>query len=325
MRIAFFLLALTASLVAQVPRIEVAQTSWEFGIAKQGETITKKIPVRNVGDAPLRLFRVKITCGCLNGWVEKTVLEPGEEGNVVVKLETERRIGRIAKSVFVESNDYSNRRCEIRVEGEIRAAWWPSVRHVTLGRIERGASAPHEFKIHVEPGKEMKLLRATCSVQWFSIETEPFGEVAGDHGWIVRLSLASSAPVGRKAASILLVTDWRDFPRQTIAVSGEVIGPVTVAPNRIQFGKVGVGEQKTEIVTISRASGSGLELKKINCLDDAIATRVVEKKPGAVYEIHVTAQPGADDRRIMGRIYVHTNLDFMKVITLPYSGSVARR
>ena len=324
MKLVFLLVALTTSAFAQVPRIEVAQKSWDFGIAKQGETITKKIPVRNVGTAPLRLFRVKITCGCLNGWVEKAVLEPGEEGNVVVKLDTERRIGRIVKSVYVESNDFSNRRCEIRVEGEIRSAWWPSLRHVAMGRVERGAETTREFKIHVEPGKTINLIRATSSVQWFKVATEPFGEVDGDHGWIVRISLAKEAPMGRLVASLLLITDWKEFPRQTIAVNGEVVSAVTVAPKRIQFGKVGAGEKKTVIVTISRTSGDGLALKKIDCLDESITTKVVEKEPGAVYEVHVTAEPQADVRRLSGRLYVHTNLEFMRVIPLPYSGSIAR-
>ena len=47
-----------------LPKVEYPETEYEWDLAIQGDIITYTFPVKNTGDAILRILRVQSNCGC---------------------------------------------------------------------------------------------------------------------------------------------------------------------------------------------------------------------------------------------------------------------
>jgi hypothetical protein len=85
-------LGLVGSAVAG-PNIEFAESEHDFGELEQGKNGEYFFTFKNVGDEPLKIDRIKTSCGCTASSTEKDLIEPGEEGEVKVIYKTRNRSG----------------------------------------------------------------------------------------------------------------------------------------------------------------------------------------------------------------------------------------
>ena len=76
----------------------------DFGEIKQGETVKYVYRFKNTGEAPLKLTRVKASCGCTTpSWSQKPI-PPGEEGFIEVAFNSTGKMGNQRKTVVVTGN-----------------------------------------------------------------------------------------------------------------------------------------------------------------------------------------------------------------------------
>ncbi len=127
-----FLLALAAGLLlcgvarnaapdeaGQGPAIRVDPTGFDFGAVVPGKTLRKEFRLRNAGDRPLVLQRVRTSCGCTVGKLARTTLEPGAATSLAVSLATGTSRGRLVKTVVVPSNDPKTPLLEIKIQATV--------------------------------------------------------------------------------------------------------------------------------------------------------------------------------------------------------------
>jgi len=99
-------------------RIEVVgPAAVDFGRypAEQKRAATYRI--RNAGNAPLKIIRVRNACGCAATACPKSELKPGEETTIEVAILPDSIFGSYRKTTFVESNDPRNRVLPLDISG----------------------------------------------------------------------------------------------------------------------------------------------------------------------------------------------------------------
>jgi len=102
------------------PKIICDQTIWDFETITEGEPAKHSFKIRNEGDAPLEIKRVRATCGCTAAKPAKNRLEPGGETTVEVNFNTSGRSGKQKKYVYVHSNDPEKEMLKLTITGEIK-------------------------------------------------------------------------------------------------------------------------------------------------------------------------------------------------------------
>lgn len=95
----------TAFLTAQekVAKIEFESTVIDYGTIEKGADGLRIFKFTNVGDAPLKIEKVKSSCGCTIPKKPEGFIMPGEQGEIEVKYNT-GRLGLIRKTVTVTTN-----------------------------------------------------------------------------------------------------------------------------------------------------------------------------------------------------------------------------
>ena len=94
-----------AAAAAAAPRIVCDRPALDFGERDEGETVHAEFVLRNVGDAPLRIDRLRPACGCTVATLDQPLLAPGSQTVVRVDFTLRGRQGPQSKSVTVQSDD----------------------------------------------------------------------------------------------------------------------------------------------------------------------------------------------------------------------------
>ena len=314
---------LGAALPGQVPRIDVDKPGWDFGDREQGDKDQLFIEVSNLGDAKLEISKVGVTCGCVKARVEQQHLAPGQTTTLILDLDTTRQSGEIRKHVYIESNDPKTPKLMLPVQGKIQPLWWVGTRSLNFGSIEEGSQPEQSFKIHVLPGREVKLRRIRQNAPGISFHHAVFGTVEGAHGWDVHVKVEGTHPIGRLGVALTIEMQSAMKAIGTVTIIGEVLGPIIVKPRGLRFGGIKRGASKTIVISVkNRDEKTPLSIEKISCLDPQISSRVVEKIEGRLFEIHITCTPKGKNRRVAGRLYIKTNHPRQKLFPVYYQAGV---
>ncbi|MEL6133787.1 MAG: DUF1573 domain-containing protein [Bacteroidota bacterium] len=119
-RIAFLtVLFLGFGLMAFAQKIQFEKTTHEFGEMDKGDKAEYTFSFTNASEEPIKLSRVRASCGCTTPkWTTEEV-KPGDEGEISVKYNT-NRIGAFTKTVTV-TYDSVEKPVILYIKGNVKA------------------------------------------------------------------------------------------------------------------------------------------------------------------------------------------------------------
>ena len=113
--------ATAIALASSGPSIYFPEDSWDFGEITPDELPTHIFKFKNIGDEVLIIKGTKVSCeSCIDPLISTKELNPGEEGELKITVNSLDMIGRFTKRTYVESNDPVNPRLVIIVSGFIK-------------------------------------------------------------------------------------------------------------------------------------------------------------------------------------------------------------
>jgi len=119
--------------VSATPKIQVDADTYNFESAVAGTFVTHKFVITNVGDTPLSIRNVRTSCGCTVVDLTQKVLAPGKSVDLEAKLNTNGYLGKVAKTVYVESDDQTNPTLVLHLSGVVEKA---KPFHMSVGDLE---------------------------------------------------------------------------------------------------------------------------------------------------------------------------------------------
>lgn len=99
------------------PVIKFESQTVNYGRIDKGSDGTREFKFTNVGKSPLKITRVKSSCGCTIPTYPKTEIMPGESNIIKVKYNT-KKIGKFSKSVSIFTNTVPERNV-LRIKGTV--------------------------------------------------------------------------------------------------------------------------------------------------------------------------------------------------------------
>jgi len=108
----------------QSQTLTIDEPTFDFGEIDDINLVYKTVTLTNTGDAELEIKRVKGTCGCTTGKLEKKTLEPGESTSLTIQFLPATYDGLISKAVKIASNDPDSKISTITFTATV----WPFLR-----------------------------------------------------------------------------------------------------------------------------------------------------------------------------------------------------
>lgn len=100
----------------EVPRIQLGETTFDFGEVKEGSIVSHDFIVENVGNADLKIEQVGPTCGCLKSEFDESI-PPGGKGRITLTVDFAGHQGPLERTVVVVTNDSDSPDATLSVKG----------------------------------------------------------------------------------------------------------------------------------------------------------------------------------------------------------------
>lgn len=96
--------AASAKTTSGAPKFEFTEESHDFGKINEGDVVEHTFKFKNTGNAPLVIQNATASCGCTVPSYPKEPVAPGEEGEILVKFNSQNKPGVQNKTVSLTAN-----------------------------------------------------------------------------------------------------------------------------------------------------------------------------------------------------------------------------
>ncbi|MDP6601996.1 MAG: DUF1573 domain-containing protein [Phycisphaerales bacterium] len=246
----------------QGPGIELGNGEHDFGTIWDLEPVSCTVPFTNIGSQPLVIRDLKAGCGCTKPVASKQILQPGEQGNIMVTFDPKGRSDKQDKKVTIITNAANAPEMEFWIRSFVNNYVKISRRQkfAQLGEMKRGA------------GKTLDVTFEPTAADFEIISMQPGGshgrhisaqEIAVKPGQPrrLRITVSPDAPWGA-FHSRLNVTGRGTLPDGTsgtydfqILANGHTYGTIRASQPWLSLGSVAPGGGYNKSIRISRADG----------------------------------------------------------------------
>ena len=298
------------------PAIQFDEYTHDFGKIYSGEKIIHKFKFKNHGDGELIIDKVKSACGCTAALSSKKNLKKNEEGEIEVQFNSGKYVGKIAKSIFVHSNDPVNPKVKLVIEVKIIEEVSVTPKRINFGVIRMGSSCSVNLEIKTLPMPKIKIVNVETSFPFIKLKEKEKSEDVRNY----EVTLRGVEEFGKFNGFIFVHTNSEKRPRIDVPFSGEVIGDITYYPNKLSFGTVRKNREvkKTVIVTLVDKS---IEIEKIE-IEPAFMTYTLSPLNDDSQVISVRMNQGDFTGTVKGNLRVYSNSALQPEVCIPISATV---
>lgn len=323
----FVVVSAAISAAESAPDIHFDELEHDFGKINQNEKHTHVFKFRNMGDATLKIEKVKTSCGCTATSVSGDEIPPKGTGELKVQFSSGAFEDEVTKTVYVHSNDPDEAITKLKIKARIHTVISVKPRMIYFGRIDKGQSATKDARIYInEEGVKITGVESTSEylsakvlnpdwVQDNDVATAGSENEAEKYS-ILQVKLSPNAKVGRFSDRIKISTDSPKKPFLYVSVQAEVLGEVRLKPQTLSFGSVPKGSTAIRKITITKIKEKTLKITKVECSEKWLSTELSEVEKGAKYEIALKLKPGIPVGRARAKLTISTNHPEQPVLTV---------
>jgi len=312
------------------PLSKVAEDVFDWGSVLQGEVVIHDFAVKNSGGAPLRIEKVKPSCGCTTVGGEGQVIAPGATGKITLKVDTKKFSGTIRKTAQISTNA-SKTTQTLTMTGKIETAVLiePKLPRIT---VVRGVPIkPLTITLKKSSKNSFKLNKASSKSEVVSIEMKEI-EADSSYELLVTPKLPDDTRKYHYAeidANVTVKNKSFDLP---VRVSITVKDRIEASPPSVYFSrrdtekldKVGGPLPTKELRIKSLASNHTFNITGVRLQGEHFKTRLSTITPGKEYALAVELfkKPKAGTRRVVEKILVATDDPTLKEIKINATASM---
>lgn len=298
-------------------KIVFEEEIFNFGKIYIGEIVEYGFKFKNLGSGELIINNVKSSCGCTAALVSKNHLQKNETGEVKVKFNPGRYVGKVSKSVVVNSNDPKCSAVKLTITGEVIEEVSINPKQINFGIIRKGDSCTRNIEIKTIPELKIEIKKVESPNPYISIKEDKKNVNDLFH---YQVTVSNYDYIGKFNGIIFVYTSSSKQERLDIPFSGEVIGDITIYPEIVSFGKV-TKDQNVNKTVILNFVNKEVKIEKIEVFPNMINYTMSELNPTSK-KINVTLGNDSTVGKITGSLKIYTNSTLQPIIHIPINGEI---
>ncbi|MCF6148124.1 MAG: DUF1573 domain-containing protein [Candidatus Kuenenia sp.] len=302
--------------VGAIPNIKFDEYKYNFGKIYSGEKVTHKFKFKNLGNGELIIDKVKSSCGCTAALSSKKNLKKNEEGEIEVRFNSGKYVGKITKSIFVHSNDPVNPKVKLAIEVKIIEEVSVNPRRINFGIVRMGGSCSQNIEIKTLPESDIKILKVETSFPYIKLTEKNKNESVCNYDVMLR----GMEEFGKFNGFIFVHTDSKKKPRIDVPFNGEVIGDITYYPSRLSFGTVKKNREAKKSVIVTLVD-KNVKIEKIE-IEPPFMTYDIAPLNDDSQVISVHLRQGEFSGKVNGNLMIYSNSSIQPAIYIPILATI---
>lgn len=200
------------------PKLAIENMEINLGVLYNGATTTGKIPIKNIGNQPLKIIRIQPSCGCTTVKQPKSELQANESDVIEVAFNSTGLRGQVEKYVNIETNDPTSQYVAVKLIAEIKEELTPitSSSSVWLGNITLGKQAEQTVAFKNTSGKPISIKGVKSSSNVIAGKVDR--TLVGPADTLKITVTATAAKEGYSSDHLILQTDNKNQPTVEVKV-----------------------------------------------------------------------------------------------------------
>jgi hypothetical protein len=211
------------------PKLACPEPEFSFGALTNTREVIHEFVIRNEGDAPLEIYRVKLPCGCMLLRLLDNKLEPGEQTILRARFPLKDLSGSLRKRIILFTNDPFRPQFTLWLTGEAIAEIELRPRELFWGNLLADAKDGKTVEIRFQAGEKYRVTGVRSSTPLFAAEVEPAPPP------LSRIKVSPIPPLARGSfqGSLTIQTDHPRFATLTVPLSGRVVDEIYAIPEEL--------------------------------------------------------------------------------------------
>jgi len=303
--------------LAERPKLSFEKQLYDFGKIYGGDSVNYKFKFKNVGKGELVINTVKTSCGCTAALVSKDKLHSNESGEIEIKFDSGKYVGKVSKTITVNSNDPENPAYKLTISGEIIEEVFVNPKRINFGTILKGDSTTKILEIKTLPGVKIHVTKVESPSPYITITKD---KSSADDCFVYQITFNKYDYIGNYSGIIFVYTDSARQERIDVPFSGDAIGDLTFYPEVVSFGNV---EKKLEAkrTVIINLVNSDVKIEKVEAIPDFINHSISDLNKKSK-RLDLTLSDNRPIGKITGGVKIYTTSVVQPVISIPINGEI---
>ena len=287
-----------------------------FGNIVQGDSQARKIIVTAGEGEKAKVKDVESLSEHLKTDLSKN---PEGEGYVVnVTLSPDVPRGRFSGQLRINTDNEHAPQITVSATANITGEIVVTPDRITLVYQKEEDNAGTTFSINKEREGAVAITKIECDVD--HVITKLLTITEGKR-YKVEVNATDQITMGRSSGTITLHTDSQDDPEIKVPLTVIVRGNLTLVPEKLSFGLIAQGDQRSKSITVSSTKGK-LTIKNVECNLDFMKMEINEKVPGTNYQITIRVDSEPPVGSFEGVLTIHTNDSLQPTVEVSLNGKV---
>jgi hypothetical protein len=265
----------------------------DFGVTPRGPVLVHYFRFTNTTNQTITLGQPRVSCGCVSAAVTKNQVAPGETAAVIAYMDT-RRIPQpyVTKSVTVYAPMFTGASAEeatFRVQAVARDDLMMSPNTLAFGTVRKGQGGKVSAKVTLTSDPNWQVTKSTSTGGNVHVEHKLDSRNGSVVTYEVTATLDKDCPVGNWTSDIFLETSNQGVTKLRVPVTVNVVAPVAVSPEAVQFGDVAVGKPAEKRVVVQGAEP--FKILQVKGTDEQVAVKVDSEEAKPVHVVTVSFKP----------------------------------
>ena len=309
------------------PRINVADTIYDFGTVQQGQHVDHQFTLKNTGQGVLKVERVHSSCGCTAAVLDSDTIKPGSQTDLKVSFDTTGFQGPKIKTVRIYTNDPKQPTVLMTLQGTIQPDIQLSVPKLNFGDLKKGDSRTLRLTVTAAKQSKLQIQDVSTRSQYLDVRSEDVSSPDAS-GKRITVVLKDSLPVGMLRERIVVKTTSGNNPVVNVPVFARVLGDLKLSPSLVSFGLVDgpLTSPITQTVELENVTGAALKIVSVDSDNPSVSADVVSLKDGKSVGIKVTVREdliGAFRAKV--KITTDNSDADQRQLVLPVYGIISRK
>lgn len=211
-----------AATALAAPETAVDRPTYDFGSISQGKKVEHTFIIRNKGDAPLIIKKVRPSCGCTAVTTSASVIAPGGSGEIRATFDSAHYAGALQKTVAVDTNDPKVPSSTLNLKGTVIEEIGITPKQLNLGQVKIGATQKSSITIANKGNKPLRLAAVKSTLPQIAAVAEKRLLKPGESGTVL-ISITPRKGDRLLSGYISITTDSPAKPEIQVPVYGSPV------------------------------------------------------------------------------------------------------